>query len=228
MSDAETSPQSTVSALSPRQERRLIEYLDNRFLAITRAYKKRTVPQSSTSTAPDTPLNIPTLTSYLAATREVLSLILQIPPIDPSTSLRTTFLLRFTGETMSCICGYPPVAEDIPELLEWLDDLDNAWLTVLQARVWDPSLRAGVDLIIPAEEFSKPVHSTPLNQTERTRLRSLLVGGTSSLEEWLAGIVDEEGEGEQQALDDLFSRTLEELGALSGVTMDPDGMRDTC
>ena len=96
-----------------------------------------------------------------------------------------------------------------------------------------------MDLILSAEDFTAnnaSIHSTPMNQTERTRLRSLLVTGTAQLEEWLAG-ADQDGlEGEgileraglQQGFDDLFERTLGEMGALAGAINDPVGMEGTC
>lgn len=140
---------------------------------------------------------------------------------------------------MNSIPGYPPDSNTLPALLEFLDDLDQAWLTALQSQIWDPLSKEAVDLVIPAEQLSSDsskIHSTPMSQTERTRLRSLLVTGTSQLEEWLASM-DTGGEelneafermGLQQAFDDLFSRTMAELGGLSGPLNDPNGMEGTC
>jgi hypothetical protein len=185
---------------------------------------------------------LPTLASYLEANQHLLSLILQIPPIDPSTSLRITFLLRLTGDTMNSIPGYPPDLDTLPDLLEFLDDLDQAWVTVLDSQIWDPNSKSAVDLMIPAEDLTTSnnntptIDSTPMNQTERTRLRSLLVTGTAQLEEWLTG-VDKDGEeyqgalervGLQQSFDDLFERTLAEMGGLAGAINDPAGMEGTC
>jgi len=213
-----------VQALSAKQEHKLMAFLDDRFLEITRAYKMRSQPTT----------NLPTLSSYLNATRDLLSLILQVPPVDPSTSLRTALLLRFTGDTLNSIPGYPPVPDVLPEVIDWLDDLDQAWLSVLQSQSWDPVSRNGVDLVV---EASAPLRSSPLSQTERTRLHSLLVGGEASLEEWLSGM-DTSGDedlqavlqrvGVQEGFDDLFSRTLDELGALGIVVGDPVGMIGTC
>src|ERR1700729_3448468 len=116
---------------------------------------------------------LPTLASYLEANQHLLSLILQIPPIDPSTSLRITFLLRLTGDVMNSIPGYPPDLDTLPDLLEFLDDLDQAWVTVLDSQIWDPNSKSAVDLMIPAEDLTTSnnntptIHSTPMNQTER-------------------------------------------------------------
>lgn len=138
---------------------------------------------------------------------------------------------------MNSIPGYPPTLDILPDLLEFLDDLDQTWLTVLESQIWDPNLKASADLVVPAEHLSDTkIHSTPMSQTERTRLRSLLVTGTAQLEEWLTGLVTEGEEyhdalervGLQQAFDDLFSRTLAEMGGLAGAINDPVGMEGTC
>jgi hypothetical protein len=129
---------------------------------------------------------------------------------------------------MTSIPGYPPDLSKLPHLLEFLDDLDQAWVTVLASQIWDPNSKTAVDLVISADEFvtngdnnnHTKIHSTPMNQTERTRLRSLLVTGTAQLEEWLMGI-DSDGEESQgvleragllQGFNDLFERTLTEMG----------------
>ena len=49
---------------------------------------------------------IRTLHAYLEASWHVLKVILQIPPVDPSTSLRTAYLLRLTGDVLKSITGY--------------------------------------------------------------------------------------------------------------------------
>ncbi|KAJ3480385.1 hypothetical protein NLI96_g8382 [Meripilus lineatus] len=222
-------------ALSSSQERKLVDYLDTQFLEITRNFKKRSDPSS----------NLPSLSDYLNATHTLLSLILQIPPIDPSTSLRTTLLLRLTGEVMDSILGYKPEPRFLSQLLEWLGDLDNAWLAVLRSQTWDTETAQGVDLIIDQEGAAATpnIRSTPMNQTERARLRSLLIGGTARMEEWLVNLgspsttaeTDSEGLddmlerlGLQQGFDDLFSGTLSEMGSLGGSVNNPEGMEGTC
>lgn len=197
------------------------------------------IPDFILSSQPSTS-KLPTLASYLEANQQLLSMILQIPPIDPSTSLRITFLLRLTGDVMSSISGYPADLATLPGLLEFLDDLDQAWVTVLDSQIWDPNSKAAVDLVVNTgnlnDSNSNRVHSTPMNQTERTRLRSLLITGTAQLEEWITGITNEEEEyqgaleraGLQQKFEDLFMRTLAEMGGLAGEINDPAGMEGTC
>ena len=172
---------------------------------------------------------LPTLVAYLSAAHPLLALILQIPPIDPQAALRSSLLLRLTGEVMSSITGYQPTVDSLPLLLSWLDELDRGWLAVLQSQIWDPDTCMGVDFIIPSDSSeASSIHSSPISQTDRTRLRSIIVSGTSALEEWLerldvVGAEDLpsalERLGATQAFDDLFHRTLSEMGELEGTSL---------
>ena len=167
-------------------------------------------------------------------------MILQIPPLDPSAALRTTLLLRLTGEVMNSVPGYRPDIPTLPQLLDWLNDLDRGWLAVLRLQAWDPDAHAGVDLTNDSQAQDVTAKSSSrtaaINQTERTRLRSLLITGTSRMEEWLVEL-DTAGEGYdvvletlglQQGFDDLFSGTLAEMGSFNGVMNNPEGMAETC
>jgi hypothetical protein len=160
---------------------------------------------------------LPTLSAYLKATHLLLNLILQIPPIDPSTSLRTALLLRLTGEVITSIPGYPPLPETIPELLDWLEDLDRGWYAVLRSQSWDSEGQTGV----PVAPDSGP--SSAISSTERARLRSLLITGTEMLEEWLEDLnPDSEVPEIGTRFDELFSETLTEMGLLHGeATLNP-------
>ncbi|KAH9915238.1 uncharacterized protein BXZ73DRAFT_34734, partial [Epithele typhae] len=176
-----------VRPLSSLQERKLVEYLEEQFLDITRNYKKRSDPSSS----------LPTLAAYLEATHRLLSLILQIPPVDPSTPLRTTLLLRLTSEVLQSIPGYAPDPNTLPALLAWLRDLDAGWLATLRADAWDSNASAARPARISSppppdaggedalDERRREARVTRPSQTERTRLRSALLAGTDALEEWL-------------------------------------------
>ena len=161
----------------------------------------------------------------------MLSLILQIPPIDPSAPLRTSLLLRLTGDVLHSIPGYAPDMATLPLLLAWLQDLDGGWLAVLRAQAWDADTNVGRDAVLPDGAGAAPV-----SQTERTRLRSVLLAGAEGLEEWLERL-DTDGEGFEvvlervgleQAFNELFAGTLAEMGSLGGMMNDPDGMRGTC
>ncbi len=193
----------------------------------------------STSDRADESSSLRTLPSYLEAAHHILSLVLQIPPVYPSASLRTTLLLRLTGDVLSSVPGYGLEPAALPLLLSWLTDLDAGWLAVLRAQAWDPSHACAVDALLPeGARVSRP------SQTERTRLRSLLIGGTDALEEWIEKVtvgldvpVGGEGSGEvlldrgraeiEQAFNELFAGTLAEMGSLTGAMNDPRGMEAT-
>jgi hypothetical protein len=191
-----------------------------------------------------------TLPAYLEAARHLLLLVIQIPPIDPSTGLRIAYLLRFTGDVLFAIPGYQletsttSIQETLRDVLEFLGDLDRAWLAVLQSQVWDPSTGQAVDLVVtlyddpktinPPSNMPSAVKSTPPSQTEVTRLQSLLFTGESSLEEWLtseksradnadnddvSGMLDCMGLLDE--FDSLFVRTLDFLGGFKGTTAEP-------
>ncbi|KAF7298373.1 ATP-dependent RNA helicase [Mycena kentingensis (nom. inval.)] len=203
--------------LSSQQERRLTAWLDDEMLKLTRGYKKRTQPDSALQTLPD----------YLDAAQTILSVVLQIPPLDPSAALRVAYLLRLTNDVLGAIPGYLAEVQDIQTILNWLDDLDNSWVVVLQAQVWH-SDTGPADLELDAELLaSGKIRVSPVTQTERTRLRSLLIGGSVALEEWVdaGGLLhcpvgdaeDEDGGTVQDAFQELFYRTLRELGELGGV-----------
>jgi hypothetical protein len=190
-----------------------------------------------------------TLRAYLEAARHLLLLVIQIPPIDPSTGLRIAYLLRFTGDVLFAIPGYQletstttGIQETLRDVLEFLGDLDQAWLAVLQSQVWDPTTGQAVDLVVddpnPPSNISLAlsIKSTPPSQTDVTRLQSLLFTGGSSLEEWLAneksrvddadnddvsGMLDRMGLLEE--FDSLFVRTLDFLGGFTGTSAaEPD------
>ncbi|KAI6106211.1 hypothetical protein EV401DRAFT_568045 [Pisolithus croceorrhizus] len=72
--------------LSKAQERKVVQYVEDAFMDITSAYKKRSEPSMT---------KLPTLSSYLYAMQSLLAFILRIPSVDSSTPLRTTFLFRF-------------------------------------------------------------------------------------------------------------------------------------
>ena len=146
----------------------------------------------------------------------LLTLTLQIPPVSLSGMLRTSLLLRLTGTVLDDIVGYIPDVADLIPLLQWLDMLDRGWLSVLCRHAWDP-MREAVGL--PEELLEK----SPLpTQTDRTRVHSLLVTGTSALENWMQGKKEEEDNlvydmrrlGYQSTFDELFHRTLTKLHEL--------------
>ncbi|KAF5319017.1 hypothetical protein D9611_012656 [Ephemerocybe angulata] len=270
--DVDESARSTrTRALTSGQERRLVSYLDDRFTECARNFRKRAEASSTLRTLPQ----------YLEEARHLMALILQIPPIDPSTSLRTFYLLRLTGDVLSDIPKYglfkptstsdtldsdpPPLPEAridlyqvrgvLRDLLDFLDDLDQAWLAVLQGLAWVPESAEGsgfVDLHHvtaepPSKNDSEPEgrasnghdehesegrKTTLPSQTDITRLKSLLLGGESAVEDWLlneniavqpgarddsndlTGLLDKMGL--LDGFDAIFTATLDFLGGFGG------------
>ena len=87
-----------------------------------------------------------TLAAYLEATHHLLSLILQIPPVDPSAFLRTALILRLTGDVLHPIPDYAPDTATPSLLLAWLTYLDQGWFAVLRAQAWDADACVGCPL----------------------------------------------------------------------------------
>ncbi|KAN0131175.1 hypothetical protein V8E53_011067 [Lactarius tabidus] len=203
-----TSGNIRVRPLSEPQERRLLDYLDEKYREIHQEYSKRHEPTSS----------LPTLRAYLDATQSLLALTLQVPPVSPSGMLRISLLLRLTNTVMEDVPGYSPDSTDLVPLLKWLDLLDRGWLSVLCLQAWDPVRSEGVDL--PQHLLEK---IPPPTVTDCTRVHSLLVTGTSALEDWMEGKREDDEDslvhdmrrlGHQSAFDELFHRTLTRLREL--------------
>ncbi|KAI9455720.1 hypothetical protein BJY52DRAFT_1224580, partial [Lactarius psammicola] len=148
--------------LSEPQERRLLAYLDEKYREIHQDYGKRHEPTSK----------LPTLRAYLDAMRSTAC-----RPVRDAPDI--TFV-TLTNTVMEDAPGYPPDSTDLVTLLKWLDLLDHGWLSVLCMQAWDPVRGEGVDL--PQHLLEK---TPPATQTDRTRVHSLLVTGTSTLEDWM-------------------------------------------
>lgn len=186
----------------------MLDYLDEKYRGVHQEYSKRHDPASK----------LPTLRAYLDAIRSLLALTLQVPPVAPSGMLRISLLLRLTNTVMEDIPGYPPDSPDLVPLLKWLDLLDRGWLSVLCMQAWDPVRGEGVDL--PQHLLQK---TPPPTQTDCARVHSLLVTGTSTLEDWMEGKREDSEDslvhnmrrlGHQSAFDELFRRTLTRLREL--------------
>lgn len=118
---------------------------------------------------------------------------------------------------MTSIPGYPPTLETLPELLDWMGDLDRGWLAVLRSQLWDPETQSGISISLSGND-----RSSPASQTERARLRSLIISGTEMLAEWLETLdkdretTEDEQSDVETRLDELFTGTLQEMGVLQG------------
>ncbi|KAG8932125.1 hypothetical protein FRC01_000239 [Tulasnella sp. 417] len=206
-----------VLPLSKAQERRIRDYLDAKILEINRGFKKRADPSSS----------LPHLHHYLTAVRPVVSVVLQIPPVDPSASLRVAFLLRVTGDMLTAIPSYPLVGppptpdlqpSDPPtlevtliELIDCIAQLDKGWVAVLASQAWDPGAGQGEGV---------SVTSGGPSETDKARLRSILLLGREAITDWLAlGQIQLEQEI-QEEFSCIFWRTLRKLGEAASISND--------
>lgn len=118
---------------------------------------------------------------------------------------------------MTAIVGYKPRVEDLDGLLEWLRVLDVGWEGVLRGVPWEAAIldgsgssgiraggvggdneegrsRRGEERKGP-ENKSEREKSKVLTQTEKTRLKSLLITGAARIDEWLEGLSPKEDSG---------------------------------
>lgn len=153
-----------------------------------------------------------------------------IPPVDPSASLRVIYLLRLTGDMLDAIPSYPlvvpPPGSDDPSLevtlialLDAVALLDKGWLAVLRSQAWDSEAMQG---------RTSHLATRGPSQTDRTRLKSIILQGKEEIEEWIQGgqvPLDEEVSVEFAS---IFWRTLGELGEAGLVEVEPsDTMVDS-
>lgn len=150
----------------------------------------------------------------------LLPLIMLIPPIDPSASLRTAYLLRFTNDLLEAIPSYqlvgpPPIQEEDPEetaappvevtLLQLFDAitlLDRAWQAALLGQRWDPETKSG------AESY---LSTRGVTQTDRIRLHSLLTNRRGEICDWLDYMPAPLPQDADEEVANMFWRTFTEL-----------------
>lgn len=213
----------SLKPLSQRQELRLTEFLDDKFIDITRNFRKRFEPSS--------PLH--TLPGYISAVQSVLSLILQIPPTPPSESLRVSLLLRLTNDVLESIPGYLPDLDHLPEVLDFLDDLDQAWVTVIRHEAWKPHDEEDSDVDFDDIEQENVDRPSPLSQTDKVRLDSILMNASIILANWVAHrhqpeepVIPFGSFGELEGFGRLFANTLEELDEVAENSEELDNAMD--
>jgi hypothetical protein len=120
-------------------------------------------------------------------------LVLQIPPIDPTSALRISYLLRLTSSLALYITGYPLLGTSaehetasrrlrrdtqhqkdaaMEQLLDHLEELDRGWQAILRGEAWfqghersrEGSWRAGT---VSGEEVRQVILGKGLTQTDR-------------------------------------------------------------
>ena len=134
--------------LTSKQEQRLMSYIDDALLFLSRGYAKRYEPNSSTALA--------SLTAYIEQVDQLLRIVTQIPPHGSALSLLTSYLLRITGDVVDHVPNYrlavgfddkhpmvehkeqnptqtrfAAILEELRASLVLLDLLDRAWNAIL-------------------------------------------------------------------------------------------------
>ncbi|KDE03983.1 hypothetical protein MVLG_05552 [Microbotryum lychnidis-dioicae p1A1 Lamole] len=154
---------SPLQALTERQESRLVLFLDQQLLLLSQAFESRSSPNSAHRT----------LASYLGTLTNLLTnMILTIPPIEPSHSLRIAYALTLTGLLAPAIKAYPIPEATLPILWTTLKTFDQAWIKILLLRLPGPS--GPEKLPSDLEEISIASSSTSTSWTVRARLSSLI------------------------------------------------------
>jgi len=147
-----------IKPISYAQERRIINYVDEQSLEISRAYMKRNLSSS----------HLRTLSAFVDAWRPLLfDMVMRIPPLEPSGRSRILLMLKMTGDLLDAIPGYPPFSgtnipdeEELPavsdpqdgdnsplgSLYQFIMTLDQAWVACLRCQAWDHVNRQGVDI----------------------------------------------------------------------------------
>ncbi|KAG8756049.1 hypothetical protein FRC12_010706 [Ceratobasidium sp. 428] len=103
-STSHTAPHTVPTSLTPTQLRRLGDYLEDKCLELTRGVRKRNEP--------DAPYR--TLSAYVSAASSLVTMALLIPPVETSASIRTSWLLRITGDIFEDIPAYTLGSTFIP------------------------------------------------------------------------------------------------------------------
>ncbi|KAL7419694.1 hypothetical protein Q5752_005610 [Cryptotrichosporon argae] len=181
-------------SLTPRQERRLFTFLDDRLTSLERDARK---------------LSLGSLPDLLPRLQNLLELILQIPPVEPWGPTRVSYLLTLTGPLVAYLVSVPlsappsipatPARSEISEISDVSDALasnasgpswaeqpagvlsvltflrlvERGWLAVLAGDAWVPP---GMPVKVP--------FGASVGQTERIRLRSIALASRERLAAW--------------------------------------------
>ena len=185
-------------SLTQQQERRLWTHIDDRLLSLERDERKHAFGS---------------LTGLLDRLMSILTLILQVPPVDPWGSVRVSYLLTLTGSVINYITSLPLISMPVnpsqpatPDTLsesaddsrEFEDDAvqKEAASTMRKLlnfldevdRGWQAVLRG--DAWIAGSKSGSSGHSVPVSfgsqvgATERIRLRSIIMASRSKLLAW--------------------------------------------
>lgn len=134
-----------------------------------------------------------------------MTVVLSIPPYSTSAGLRSSYLLRLTGEVSESVdafglsdddfallsapasasaASHPSTPTGAAAVVEGLlDVVDRGWTCCLEGQVWHPTLKRGLD---PAPSSTSTPTPRSVPQTDRVRLSSLLLNLRSSIRAALA------------------------------------------
>jgi hypothetical protein len=179
-------------------------------------------------------------------------MVLLIPPVEPSASIRTSWLLRVTGDVFENIPAYslgsqPNPASDptdndddfktvlsdeglstLEEVFQLLEKLDEGWCAVIRNERWDSALNHGIfaESFTPDDSKPAPDPTGAFSVTDSTRLRSLIISGKDEFDDWLA----EQGGASSFEISErsirVMSRTLREIGQDIPVPVEPESDPD--
>lgn len=118
-----------------------------------------------------------------------------------------------------------PRVEDgeLEGLVRWLERLDEGWVAVIRGESWESKGNGGggsgggSDSDEVEERDGRKERRNVLTQTEKTRLKSMLITGTARIEEWLAGSKPEEQVEDTVDRAEDYSDMLERRGLMDGL-----------
>lgn len=175
-------PVAAGKALSSSQELRLITYLDEQLLILSRHFETRHSSRAA----------LPTLPLYLSAILRLHSVILPIPPIKPSSALRVAYLLNLTSLLPEAFAAFEINEDALNTLWGTLRTFDQSWMTVLQGQVWDPELLRGRKGSLMDQGGVAP-RDTEVRGTDLVRLDSIITETIAVLGEVLGTMKKREG-----------------------------------
>ncbi|QRW15327.1 hypothetical protein RhiLY_14326 [Ceratobasidium sp. AG-Ba] len=264
--DSAPAPHTVPTSLGPAQLRRLGDYLENKCLELTRGVRKRWVPIAhfwqrafwthlgeaayvGDRNEPDAAYG--TLSAYLTAASSLVNMILLIPPEESSASIRTSWLLRVTGDIFEDVPAYSlgsqpgPALETTPheegelqppqpvlteeglatldQVFQLFEKLDEGWCAVIRNERWDPALNHGIFAQASAPgDHASGGPGVYFSVTDRTRLRSIIVSGKDEFDDWLA----EQGGASHYEVSErsirVMDHTLREIGQDIPVSAPPE------
>lgn len=159
---------------------------------------------------------IPDLPAMTEQIRPLLTVVLSIPPFSTSAALRSSYLLRLTGDVQEGVAIFGLSDYQFAALSEFFDLLDRGWHCCLSGHVWDSAAQTGVPVAVDSDFDNADGHTPPsaprgVPSTDRVRLSSLLLNLRESLRQALAlPDGDEPSEGTPALVSDISTEATSE------------------